>query len=156
MAREVTAGHREAAKHTPQPPAAGLVVGIGTGQSPHPRADLVVTSTSRTTSSGRGADLDFSKPLLIADGHRPPLGDKSMAYSLALPVLEHAKDPVAFAAELSRVSVDGFVQVPSREAELTFGWPYHPWLIDRVDDTLVSGRERAQGAGRRALPPRLR
>jgi uncharacterized protein YbaR (Trm112 family) len=138
MAREVAAGHREAARHTPRPPFSGLVVEIGAGQSPHPRADLVVDKYLADNFERPGeADLDFSKPLLIADGHRLPLADKSMAYSIALHVLEHATDPVLFAAELSRVSAGGFVQVPSREAELTFGWPYHPWLIDRVDDTLV-------------------
>jgi hypothetical protein len=52
-------------------------------------------------------------------------------------VVEHAIDPVLFAAELCRVAAAGFVQVPSREAELTFGWGFHPWLIDRDGDTLV-------------------
>lgn len=43
------------------------------------------------------------------------------------------------------------MQVPSREAELTFGWPFHHWLIDRIDDTLVfEGR-----GGARALTVEL-
>ena len=41
----------------------------------------------------READLDFSKPLLMADGHRLPLADKSMRtrslHVLAVPPLAH-------------------------------------------------------------------
>jgi uncharacterized protein YbaR (Trm112 family) len=114
------------------------VLEVGAGQSPHPRADVVVDKYVADSFERSGeAPLDFSKPLVVADGHRLPFADESFAYALALHVLEHAADPARFASELSRVAAKGFVQVPSRQAELTFGWPYHPWLIDRSGDTLV-------------------
>src|SRR6266568_7871058 len=83
------------------------------------------------------AQIDVSRPLIVADGERLPFADRSVAYAIALHVLEHATDPRAFAEELARVAPAGFAQVPTREAELTFGWPYHPWLIDRDGDTLI-------------------
>lgn len=52
-------------------------------------------------------------------------------------VVEHATDPAQFTAELARVSTAGFVQVPTFESELTFGWPYHPWIVERESETLI-------------------
>jgi SAM-dependent methyltransferase len=81
--------------------------------------------------------ISFRRPLVVADGEDLPFGDGAFGYVIASHVLEHAHNPSRFAAELSRVAAAGFVQVPSREAELTFGWDYHPWLIDRSGDRLV-------------------
>ncbi|MEX2031849.1 MAG: methyltransferase domain-containing protein [Dehalococcoidia bacterium] len=129
---------REAVKHRPKPPRDGLVLDVGGGQSPHPRADVTLDKYLVDNFERPGeADVDLSKPLVVADGQRIPFADGTFAYSVALHVLEHATDPAAFAAELSRVSPAGFVQVPTRESELTFGWPYHAWYIDRQDDCLV-------------------
>ena len=114
----------------------GLVLEVGPGQAPHPRADLVVDKYV-TDDFERAGALDLSKPLIVADGQRLPFADRAFDYALALHVLEHATDPATFAGELSRVARAGFVQVPTRISELTFGWPYHPWLIDRDGDTLV-------------------
>jgi hypothetical protein len=65
-----------------------------------------------------------------------PFADHAFAYTIASHVLEHAPDPARFAAELARISPRGFVQVPSAVAELTFGWPFHPWLVERRGDAL--------------------
>lgn len=134
--RELARARSQARLHTPSPPERGLVLEVGPGQAPHPRADVVVDKYVADDFERQGA-LDLSKPLVVADGHRLPFADRTFAYTLALHVLEHATDPAGFAAELSRVAPAGFVQVPTRIAELTFGWPYHPWLIDRDGDTLV-------------------
>jgi Methyltransferase domain len=123
-------------KHSPHPPQTGLVLDVGSGQSAHRRADLVVDKYV-TDDFERGSALDLSKPLVVADGQALPFADGAFAYVVASHVLEHATDPLLFATELSRVGDAGFVQVPSRLAELTFGWAFHPWLIDRVDDTLI-------------------
>jgi hypothetical protein len=128
----------ERRRHSPKPPASGLVVEVGAGQSPHPRTDLVVDKYVADDYERSGeAAFDFSKPLVVGDGHRLPLRDQTAAYVIAIHVLEHATDPAAFAGELARIAPAGFVQVPSREAEFTFGWPYHPWLIDLRDGRLV-------------------
>jgi hypothetical protein len=136
--REIRRAHREAKRHEPRPPSAGLVVEIGSGQAPHPRADVVVDKYVADDFERPGeALIDVSKPLIVADGHRLPFADDSFAYSIAVHVLEHATDPVRFAGELSRVAGAGFVQVPSSLSELTFGWRFHPWLIDLEGDRLV-------------------
>jgi uncharacterized protein YbaR (Trm112 family) len=134
--REVAQARHKARLHTPSPPERGLVLEVGPGQEPHPRADVVVDKYVTDDFERTGA-LDVSKPLVVADGQRLPFADRTFTYTLALHVLEHASDPATFAGELSRVGRAGFVQVPTRISELTFGWPYHPWLIDRDGDTLV-------------------
>jgi uncharacterized protein YbaR (Trm112 family) len=136
--RELASIPRQASRHRPRPPRTGLVLEVGGGQDPHPRANVVVDKYVADSFERAGeAELDLSKPLVVADGHNLPFADGSFAYVIAFHVLEHATEPVRFAAELSRVARGGFVQVPTREAELTFGWPYHPWLIDRVGESLV-------------------
>lgn len=137
-AREVAQLNQATRAHRPKPPRRGLVVEVGGGQSPHPRADLVVEKyVADDFERPGGESFSFSKPLIVADGHRLPLATKSAAYVIASHVLEHATDPVEFASELSRVGAAGFVQVPSRESELTYGWPFHSWLIDLVEGVLV-------------------
>ncbi|MET1028949.1 MAG: methyltransferase domain-containing protein [Dongiaceae bacterium] len=123
--------------HRAKPPSDGIVVDIGAGQGGHSRADLILDKYIVDSFERSGNDIDLTRPLVVADGHRLPIKDRAIAYIVCSHVLEHAADPAIFAAELSRVARAGFVQVPSREAELTFGWPFHHWLIDRVGDTLV-------------------
>jgi SAM-dependent methyltransferase len=134
--RELAGVPGQIASHRPSPPAEGFVLDVGGGQSPHPRADVVVDMYVVDDFERSGA-LNLSKPLIVADGQRLPFVDDTFAYVIAMHVLEHATDPVRFAAELSRVAAAGFVQVPSTEAELTFGWPFHPWTVDRDGDALV-------------------
>jgi uncharacterized protein YbaR (Trm112 family) len=134
--RDLLALRRNTVRHSPAPPENGLVLDVGSGQAAHPRADLVVDKYVADDFE-RGSALDLRKPLVVADGHALPLADAAFGYVIASHVLEHATDPTRFAGELARVGSAGFVQVPSREAELTFGWPFHPWLIDLDIDVLV-------------------
>jgi uncharacterized protein YbaR (Trm112 family) len=127
---------RNTVRHAAAPPVDGSVLDVGAGQAAHRRADLIVDKYVADDFE-RGSPLDLSKPLVVADGQALPFADGAFSYVIASHVLEHATDPVLFAGELSRVAAAGFVQVPSREAELTFGWPFHPWLIDLREDVLV-------------------
>jgi len=114
------------------------VLEVGGGQAPHPRADVVVDKYPIDDFERPGErPMSFSRPLVVADGHNLPFADGSFSYAIAQHVLEHATDPVRFASELSRVAGAGFVQVPSRESELVYGWPFHPWLIDLENGQLV-------------------
>jgi uncharacterized protein YbaR (Trm112 family) len=150
LLRETRLAQRENNFHQARPPKSGVVVDVGAGQGSHGRADMTIDKYVVDEFERSGA-IDLKKPLIVADGHQLPIKDRAITYIVACHVLEHANHPDVFAAELSRVATAGFVQVPSREAELTFGWPFHHWLIDRIDDTLVfEGR-----GGARALTGEL-
>lgn len=138
IAGDLQSARLQSGRHQPSPPLDGLVVEVGGGQRPQPRADIVVDKYVYDDTERAGeTQLDTSRPLVVADGQYLPFADDSVDYVIAMHVLEHATDPERFAAELSRVAPRGFVQVPSREAELTFGWKFHPWLIDLAGGKLV-------------------
>lgn len=138
IVHEVRRARAVQAEHEPAPPADGLVLDVGGGQRPTPRADLVIDKYVADDFERPGGErLDLSKPLVVADAAAIPFADGTFSYLVASHVLEHAIDPRLFAAEFARVARAGFVQVPSRESELTFGWAFHPWLIDLDGETLV-------------------
>jgi hypothetical protein len=129
---------REHRHHRASPPRRGLVLEVGAGQSPHARADVVVDKYPADDFERPGeVAMSFTRPLIVADGQALPFANAAFVYVIAEHVLEHATDPAKFADELSRVAAAGFVQVPSRESELVYGWAYHPWLIDLEDGELV-------------------
>jgi uncharacterized protein YbaR (Trm112 family) len=134
--RELRAIRAQRDHHRSAPPNAGLVVDVGGGDKPHPRADIVVDKYVADNFE-RESGIALEKPIVVADGEHLPFADDAFAYVIASHVLEHAIDPVRFASELSRIGEAGFVQVPSRLAELTFGWPFHPWLVEMEDGVLV-------------------
>jgi SAM-dependent methyltransferase/uncharacterized protein YbaR (Trm112 family) len=136
LVQEIARLPKERRRHRPSPPATGLVLDVGAGHAPHPRADVVVDKYPLDDFE-RGRPMNLAKPLVVADGHSLPFADKTFAYVIAQHVLEHATDPVRFAAELSRVADAGFVQLPTRQAELVYGWPFHPWLVDLQDGELI-------------------
>jgi uncharacterized protein YbaR (Trm112 family) len=124
--------------HEPKVPRHGRVLDVGGGQAPHPRAEVVVDKYVADDFERPGSEhLDLSKPLVVGDAASLPFADGSFSYLVASHVLEHATDPTRFAAEFARVASAGFVQVPTRVSELTFGWEFHPWLIDLDGETLV-------------------
>ena len=148
LARETRLALQERRRHRAKPPGDGLVLEVGGGQRPYAESAVVIDLYAADDYERAGEEaLSLSRPLIVADGHSLPFADGAFDYVIAQHVLEHATDPTRFAGELCRVAAAGFVQVPSREAELTFGWSYHPWLIDRDGDTLVfhpKGEQRAQ------------
>jgi uncharacterized protein YbaR (Trm112 family) len=112
------------------------VLDVGGGDRPHPRADVVVDKYV-VDNFERETGLAFTKPVVVADGEELPFADQSFSYLIASHVLEHAIDPKRMASEFTRVAAAGFVQLPTAQAELHYGWPFHPWLVNRRGDTLV-------------------
>jgi uncharacterized protein YbaR (Trm112 family) len=127
---------RERSLHSPRPPKAGLVLDVGGGDRPNPRADLVVDKYVADNFE-RETDIAFTKPLVVADGEALPFADQAFDYLIASHVLEHAIDPRRMAGEFNRVAAAGFVQMPTAAAERIYGWSFHPWLVNRSGDTLV-------------------
>ena len=72
MLREIAQARSKARDHTPSPPDEGLVLEVGPGQAPHPRANVVVDKYVIDNFERQGA-LDLSKPLVVADGQRLPV-----------------------------------------------------------------------------------
>lgn len=135
--REISLTRQEGALHRPAPPEAGLVLDVGSGPAADPRADVVVDKDLFDVAARAGASSTTpARPLVVADAQHLPFADGAFAYVIAVEVLAQTKDPARAAAELARVAPTGFVQVPSRAAELVYGGPMHRWLIDLDGTTL--------------------
>ena len=72
-----------------------------------------------------------------------PFADDAFDLAVCSHTLEDVRDPVWVCSELSRVARAGYVEVPSRLEEQSFGvqgdwvgWGHHHWLIDVVDGGL--------------------
>lgn len=119
------------------PPATGLVLEIGSGDNPHPRADVLLDRYPGADNRERGGDLVVDRPFVVADAHHLPFKDGAFAYAICSHILEHMDDPLRFAAELRRVSAAGYIQSPSEIAERLFHWSFHRWYVNLDGDTLV-------------------
>ncbi len=119
------------------PPATGLVLEIGSGDNPHPRADVLLDRYPGADNRERGGDLVVDRPFVVADAHHLPFKDGAFAYTICSHILEHMDDPLQFAAELRRVSAAGYIQSPSEIAERLFHWSFHRWYVNLENDTLV-------------------
>src|SRR4051812_23949844 len=86
-----------------------------------------------------------------------PFADDQFDFAICSHTLEDIRDPVWVCSELQRVARAGYIEVPSRLEEQTWGvqgnfvgWTHHRWLIDvtggRIDFTLkvhgIHGRPR--------------
>lgn len=120
-----------------------LTLEIGSGNAPDPRADVLVDlhvwdDSERSRMEPIRRD---SRPLIVADGIALPFADKSFDLALAIGVLEHTDDPVAFLSEMSRVAHRGVVHVPTTFAERVFYRPFHKFTFALDGDTLLIRRK---------------
>jgi hypothetical protein len=79
----------------------------------------------------------------ICDPQPFPFADDSIDFAICSHTLEDLRDPVFVCRELSRIAKAGYVEVPSRLEEQSWGvagqfvgWSHHRWLIDIVDGRL--------------------
>jgi len=121
---------------TCRPPTKGRVLEIGSGDNPHPRADVLVDRYLRDNTERHG-DLCVDRPLVVADAHYLPFQNGVFAYSICSHILEHLDHPQQFARELERVSKAGYIGCPSEIAERLFHWAFHRWYVNLVGQTLV-------------------
>lgn len=112
-----------------------LVVDIGSGGDPHPRADVIV-DRSIDGGSHRTNGFRRSAPAVIADINFLPFRDRAFDFSVCAHVLEHVEDPAVAAGELSRISRVGYVETPSDLHEKLFPIGWHRWFVRLVDGHL--------------------
>lgn len=73
-----------------------------------------------------------------------PFQDKQFDYCICSHTLEDIRDPIWVCSEMIRIAKAGYIEVPSRLYETTFGIEmrglagnsHHHWVIDFVDDKL--------------------
>lgn len=117
-----------------------LVLEIGSGSHPWPRADVLVDRflEDHEGQRGGGALHRDRRPLVIAAGERLPFKDKAFDYVYASHVVEHATDLGAMLREMSRVARAGFIECPNPLLERLLDPPQHRWYIANAGSGLLA------------------
>jgi SAM-dependent methyltransferase len=114
---------------------ADMVIDIGSGGDPHPRADIIVDRAIDQVAD-RTNGFRRTAPAVIADIESLPFRDGAFDFSVCAHVLEHVEDPAKAANELSRISRRGYVETPSNLHEKLFPIGWHRWFVRQVDGRL--------------------
>lgn len=115
-----------------------VILEIGSGDNPHPRADILCDRYITTSHERAGGfRIRIDRPMVVADGMRLPFADKTFDYVIASHIFEHMDDPAGFAREIMRVGKAGYIEVPSALSERVFGWKFHHWYCELHDGVLV-------------------
>ncbi len=138
-------------EHVEALPADASVLDVGGWAAPLARADWVIDLMGWETRGLYGsvdpADERFSAATWVQRdicAREPwPFADGAFDFVVCSHTLEDVRDPIWVCSELSRVARAGYVEVPPRLVEQSFGvqgdwvgWGHHHWLIDVVDGGL--------------------
>lgn len=123
-----------------------LVLDVGGWASPFRRADWVLDLMPYETRGLYGPELGGAVERFSADTwvqrdiceREPwPFGDHQFDFVVCAHTLEDVRDPVWVCSELQRVARAGYVEVPSRLEEQSYGvqgpwvgWGHHHWLAE--------------------------
>ena len=136
-------------------PADALVLDVGGWAQPLERADWVLDLLPYETRGLYGYDraatahderftADTWVTRDICDREPWPFADGQFDFAVCSHTLEDIRDPVFVCHELQRVARAGYIEVPDRREEQTFGihgqivgWSHHRWLVDVGRDAIA-------------------
>ena len=110
------------------------VLEVGGGDSPSPRADVLVDFALEPRERWGGRIERDDRPLVLARGEALPFRDKSFDYVIAFHVLEHSEHPEVFLSELQRVAAAGYIETPSFWSERVLPLAVHRSEVAAIDD----------------------
>ena len=113
-----------------------FVLEIGSGHNPKTRSDVLCDKFIEDDEQ-RGGKLITDRPIIAADGQFLPFADNTFDYVICSHVLEHVEDPRQLIAELMRVAHRGYIETPSEIGERIYGWHYHNWVVNLIDNRLI-------------------
>ncbi len=139
-------------------PEKAIVVDVGGGASPFPRADYIIDALP-FSSRGNGSDQNIHSQLdyparysaenwiqLDLCQRQPwPVEDKRFDFAVCSHLLEDIRDPIWVCSELQRIAKAGYIEVPSRWVEQSkgvenpkhAGYYHHRWLIESSENRLL-------------------
>jgi len=116
-----------------------LVVDVGSGHNPHPRANVLVDRFiyDNTERSGQKLVLPNNKYFVAADACAIPFKDKSFDFAICSHVAEHIDNVETLFLELNRVAKKGYLETPSKIAEIIRHAPNHRWFISKQRNKII-------------------
>ena len=134
------------------------ILDVGAWADPFERADWVIDlmpydtrglyAREGWTEAREGGDERFTRDTWverdICDRDPWPFEDRQFDFAICSHTLEDVRDPVWVCGELNRVAKAGYVEVPSRLEEQSWGvhghpfvgWAHHRWLVDVAGDRI--------------------
>lgn len=115
------------------------VLDVGSGHNPHPKANVLLDKHLKddTERSGKPLKADKERVFVEGDAESMPFGNKEFDYIIASHIAEHVDNPEKFCKELIRVGKRGYIETPSKFAEILFDEPYHRWYVYIYNGVLV-------------------
>jgi hypothetical protein len=122
-----------------------VVLDVGGAMKPFNRADWIMDALpyderGALGSIGSGDERFSARTWVRRDfcAREPwPFDDDQLDFAICSHTLEDVRDPIWMCSELNRVAKAGYIEVPSRLEEQTYGfqgpwtgWSHHRWLID--------------------------
>ena len=123
-----------------------VVLDIGSGTFPNPRADLLCERDLVDNRHRGGLAVVVDRPLVLGDALSIPLRDHAVDFVIASHIAEHIDEPVRFCHELARVARSGYIETPSPLFERLFDVEYHSWIVSRRGGELVFEHKRPRPA----------
>jgi len=113
------------------------VLEVGSGDFPHPRANVLVDKYVNDNYHRCGDIRVGRKQVFVeADGTSLPFKDKEFDYVICSHTLEHVEDPAAFIAEQFRVARRGYMEIPSLLGEYLCPKESHKWISHEHNNVL--------------------
>lgn len=117
-------------------PTEALVLEVGSGGNPYPRANVLLDAYEETRERHWDA-LIHDRPTVLSFGENLPFKDKSFDYVIAAHVLEHTPHPEKFLAELQRVAWAGYIETPDAFMERINPYKDHRLEVTLRDSCLI-------------------
>jgi SAM-dependent methyltransferase len=118
----------------------GIILDIGSGHNPFPRATILSDRFLEITSHRREEIVLDGRPFVILDIHHLPFKTKSIDYIYCSHVIEHVDNPEQACTELMRVGKAGYIEAPTLMKDALFSWAKeltHRWYLVQFGNRLV-------------------
>lgn len=116
----------------------GLVLDVGSGNSPYPRADVLAERYLVDDSNRFGRrHVLLTAPAVACDAESLPFADNAFDYAVCSHLIEHVDHPDKVLGELSRVARAGYIECPDARYDKLDTPAYHRWFASLEDGTLV-------------------
>ncbi len=114
----------------------GLVLDVGSGNDPHPRANVLCDLALWDDTDRIGPLKHHGLPLVIADVAHLPFRDQVFDFVNCSHVLEHVVDVRGALLELMRIARRGYLEFPSEFLEKLASQHSHKWFIRQENGAL--------------------
>jgi SAM-dependent methyltransferase len=115
----------------------GLVLDVGSGHYPCPRATILADFYSGATIHRNYNPVVEDRPLVVCSIDRMPFATRAFDFVICSHVLEHLDSPRRAVAELARVARAGYCETPAYGKDILVGTGnMHRWQVVEFEGTL--------------------